>query len=119
MAGLRIQSLEITPADAERHHRLRLTLVQAIVHNERVSGRVRLTVAGRLEGETTELGYDEVAPAAARTPLDYDFRYFQTLERELVLPVGFEPDTVTVEARPREPRGDAVTQQFSWDTLGG
>lgn len=119
VSGLRIQRLEIGAADAERHHKIRLTLVQAILHKDRVRGRVRLAVAGQLDGATAELAYEELAAQGDEAPLDYDFRYFQTLERELVLPVGFEPDTVTVEARPRGSRGDAVTQRFSWNTLGG
>lgn len=119
ISGLRIQSLEIGGAESERRHRLRLTLVQAIVHNERVSGSVRLVFGGQLDGEPAELGYEDVAAGSGPPALGYDFRYFQTLERELVLPVGFEPDTVTVEVRPREPRGDPITKQFGWEAAGG
>lgn len=118
VSGLRIQSLEIGAGDSERHHTLRLTLVQAIVHNERVSGSVRLGFGGRLDGEAVELGYDEVAAGAGDPGLGYDFRYFQTLERELALPVGFEPDTVTVEVRPRQPRGEPITKEFGWEAAG-
>lgn len=118
VSGLRIQSLEIGAGDSERHYRLRLTLVQAIVHNERVSGSVRLTFAGRLDGEPAELGYADVATGAAAGALGYDFRYFQTLEREVLLPVGFEPDTVTVQAQPQG-ADDPVTQQFGWNEVGG
>lgn len=119
VSGLRIQGLEIGPAGAERRHRLRLTLVQAIVHDERVSGRVRISVAGRLDGRAAELDYPDVAAGPQPAPLEYEFRYFQTLERELALPVGFEPDTVTVEIRPAEPEGEAVLQRFDWSTAGG
>lgn len=119
VSGLRIQSLEIVAADSERHHTLRLTLVQAIVHNERVSGSVQLSFSGRLDGEAVELGYGEVAAGGESRALGYDFRYFQTLERELALPVGFEPDTVTVQVRPRQPRDEPITQEFGWEAAGG
>lgn len=119
VSGLRVQSLEIVPGDAERLRRFRLVLVQAIVHNERVSGRVALRVAGRLGGEPVELDYAELAAGPDPGPLAYEFRYFQTLERELALPVGFEPDTVTVEIEPEEPEGDPITRQFSWEAAGG
>lgn len=119
VSGLRVQSLELEPSDSERRYRLRLTLVQAIVHEDRVSGGIRLGVGGQLDGESVDLDYAEVAAENPPRALGYDFRYFQTLERELALPVGFEPDTVTVELRPREPSGDPVTQQFGWDASGG
>ena len=49
--------------------------------------------------------------------IDYGFRYFQSLEEDLVLPVGFEPATVEVEVRPREPRGEPLTQSFPWESV--
>ncbi len=119
VSGLRVQSLELLPAETERRRRFRLVLVQAIVHNERVSGRVALRVTGRLDGEPAELGYEALAAGAEAAPLEYEFRYFQTLERDLTLPVGFEPDTVTVEILPAEPEGEPITQQFGWEALGG
>lgn len=119
VSGLKIQTLELVPGDAERHYGVRLILVQAIVHNERLSGSVGLSVAGRLDGEPAEYGYEALSAETETGPLEYDFRYFQTLEPTLALPVGFEPDTVTVEIRPREPRGDPVTRQFGWEAVGG
>lgn len=113
-SGLRIQSLEILPGDRERRYTLRIVLVQAIVHNRRVSGVVRLRVAGGLRGEAASYGLADLNGAEPGNELAYEFRYFQSLERELELPVGFEPASVEVEVLPREPRGDRLTQAFEW-----
>ena len=119
VAGLRIQDLEVEPADAERHYAVRLVLVQAIVHSRQVSGVVRLQVEGTRNGESVSFGLEELAPAPAggSDALAYAFRYFQGLEAELVLPVGFEPVRINVEIWPSEPRGERTAQSFAWSAV--
>jgi hypothetical protein len=121
VAGLRIQSLEAVPSDAQRHYLLRLVLVQAIVHSRRVAGVVKLRVVGHRDGQATAFDLEDLAPAEGSAggsdSLAYGFRYFQGLESELVLPVGFEPETVEVEIQPTEPRGERLTQSFAWSAI--
>jgi hypothetical protein len=125
VAGLRIQSLEVVPADAERHYLLRLVLVQAIVHSRRAAGTVKLRFEGVRDGQPASLGLDELvlrADAAGKArgshDIPYAFRYFQGLECELVLPVGFEPERIEVEILPTEPKGERVAQTFEWSAVG-
>ena len=118
VAGLRIQSLEVLPADRENRYLLRLLLVQAIVHSRRLSGSVKLQLAGLQDGQMTTL---DVAQLAADEDYDmaYQFRYFQGLEAELVLPVGFEPQQVNVEIWPSEARAERLSQTFEWSQVAG
>jgi hypothetical protein len=124
VAGLRIQNLEIVPADAERHYLLRLVLVQAIVHSRRAAGVVRLQLAGTQDGQPMSVDLDDLVPAdspdrsGGAFELAYGFRYFQGLEVELVLPVGFEPATINIEIWPSEPRGEQTVQSFEWSAVG-
>jgi hypothetical protein len=121
VAGLRIQSLEVVPADAERHYVLRLVLVQAIVHSRRVAGVVRLHLQGTLDGQPVSYDLEELATGegneAGGYDMAYSFRYFQGLESEVVLPVGFEPASLLVEIWPSEPRGERVDQTFEWSAV--
>jgi hypothetical protein len=119
VAGLRIQSLEVLPADMERHYSLRLVLVQAIVHSRRVSGVVKLELEGTQNGQTTSFEGSELAPDKASYDMAYEFRYFQGLECDLSLPPGFEPERVNVEIVPSESRGEKVEQSFDWSAVAG
>jgi hypothetical protein len=119
VVGLRIQGLEVLPTSAERQHLLRLILVQAIVHNQRVSGAVRVTLSGTLDRNAAEFDLAELVEEGGTGEIVYGFRYFQSLEQNVVLPVGFEPDTVVVEIQPREPRGEPVTRSFQWAAVQG
>jgi hypothetical protein len=118
-AGLRIQSLEVVPGDSERNYLMRLVLVQAITHRRRVKGTVELHVSGSLDGHPSALQLADMISGGASGELDYQFRYFQGLERQLTLPVGFEPERVEVQILPSEPKGDPVTQSFEWSAIAG
>ena len=96
-SGLRIQSLAVTPTDSERHYVVRLVLVQAIVHSRRVAGTVKLHVEGVQDGQMTLLDAADLVPDRTSYDMAYEFRYFQGLECELLLPVGFEPGRIRVE----------------------
>jgi hypothetical protein len=115
--GLRIQSLEVLPTDQERRYTLRLTLVQAIVHNRRVSGVVRLQLVGTRDGQTASYELGDLAPPDSGNDMSYAFRYFQGLEAEFELPVGFEPQRVEVEIVPSESRADHVSGSYEWSAV--
>jgi hypothetical protein len=114
VSGLRIQSLSVVPADGERHFVVRLVLVQAIVHSRRVSGTVKLQLEGVQDGRMTALDAADLVPDKAAYDMAYEFRYFQGLESELILPVGFEPGRFRVEIAPNDPHAQKVDQSFEW-----
>ena len=118
-SGLRVQSLEIEPGGDEGRYLLRLVLVQAIVHSKNVKGSVKLAISGLADGREAE--YDSAALAAEGESgsIGYDFRYFQTIERQVVLPEGFLARTVKLEVRPAEPRGDLIERSYQWVAAKG
>ena len=118
-AGLRVQSLEMRPTDDAQGYLLHLVLVQAITHDRRVSGTVSFDITGLLDGEHVQLNLEDLVAGEAGGALAYAFRYFQDLQRELVLPEGFEPDVVLMQIRPREPSGQALEQSFEWSAIAG
>jgi hypothetical protein len=119
VAGLRIQDFKIVSADSEQRHILRLILVQAIVHNQRVKGSVKVRLTGTLDAAPAAFDLADLVADGEAQEIAYDFRYFQSIEHALVLPVGFEPATVEVEIWPREPRGERTTRSFEWAAVTG
>jgi len=119
IAGLRIQSLDALPADAENHYLLRLVLVQAIVHSRKVSGVVKLQLEGMRDGQMASFDAAELVADGGDYDMGYDFRYFQGLECELALPVGFEPARVNVEIWPNDTRAEKVNQSYEWSAITG
>jgi cell division protein FtsB len=117
VAGLRIESLDVVPADEENRYSLRLVLVQAIVHNRRATGSVKVVLEGMRGGQTVSMDLTDLVVDRHAYDTTYEFRYFQGLETDFVVPAGFEPQRVTVEISPTEPRGDRSTQSFDWSPV--
>jgi len=117
VSGLRIQSLSVVPADGQRHYVVRLVLVQAIVHSRRVSGTVKLQIEGVQDGRMTALDAADLVPDKASYDMGYEFRYFQGLECELILPVGFEPGRFRVGITPADSHAEKVEQSFEWSDV--
>jgi hypothetical protein len=115
--GLRIQGVEALPGDAERRYLLRLVLVQAIVHSRRVSGSVKVQLEGMKDGQTAVFDAAELVVAESASDMDYEFRYFQGLETEVELPLGFEPLRINVEIWPNEARAERRTESFEWSAV--
>lgn len=111
-SGLQVQELEIIATERERGYRLSLVLIRAIKHDRRVNGVVDFQVEGDLDGEVRTLAMTELAPT--EDPLEFNFRYFQDFEREIVLPQGFAPRRVHIEVTPRTKGVAAVSRTFDW-----
>ena len=119
LVGLRIQTLNLAKAEPERHYVLRLVLVQAISHDRRVEGVVRFNIAGVRDGETQELSPEQVMVDDESGDIPYAFRYFQSLQRELVLPTDFKPSQVNVEIWPRDSRSQPILHSYEWSAVAG
>lgn len=113
IGGLRIQRLQILPGGAPARYRLRLVLVQSMRQDAVVSGSVAVRVEGVRNGGPAQLTLTDLGGSARADGLvPFQFRYFQTLERDLVLPDGFEPRAVNVEVR--SGRGTPVRESYPW-----
>lgn len=117
VAGLRVQNVEVLPGEGEATHTLRVLLVQAIVHNDRVTGSVRLSLRGMLDGQAAAFGLETLGTESQATDIPYGFRYFQTLDMGIMLPAGFEPAEIEVQVWPRSPRGETIVQSFPWPAV--
>jgi hypothetical protein len=117
VSGLRIESLDVVPADAENRYSLRIVLVQAVVHNRKVTGSIKVSLEGMRAAQAATLDLADLVVDRHAYDTTYEFRYFQGLEADFVLPADFEPQRVTVEIAPTEPRGDRSTQSFDWSPV--
>ncbi len=117
--GLRVQTLDLAATELDRHYLLRLVLVQTISRGSRVSGTLKLTIEGSRDGKFAVLRSDEVLLKPGLGDIPFEFRYFQSLQQELVLPVDFEPRQVNVEIWPRESGGQPILYGYTWPAVAG
>ena len=118
-SGLRVQDLRLTRGKAEREYNIRLVLVQAMKHDRKVSGDVKLSIAGDQNGVETTYTYAQLLPDETQKNWNFSFRYFQDFERQVVLPDGFTPERVNIEVRSRTRSIASIEQSFSWPSSQG
>ena len=113
-SGLRVQDFRLTRGSAEREYTIRLVLVQAMKHDRKVSGDVKLSIAGKIDGVETSFEYAQLLPADAEKKWAYSFRYFQDFDRQVILPDGFTPERITVQVESRTRSIASIEESFSW-----
>ena len=84
-------------------------------HDRKVSGSVALTIEGRENGAHKRYSYAELLPDDADKAWAFSFRYFQDFDREVILPDGFTPESVTVAVNSRTRSIASIEQSFRWD----
>lgn len=116
--GLRVQDLDVEQRLEDSHYRLKLVLVQALKHDQRVAGVVNLSVDGAENGRSVSYAMADITADHAED-LQFSFRYFQDFEKDLVLPDNFEPERINVEIRPNGRTAESITQSFDWSAKAG
>jgi len=113
IGGLRIQRFQVLPNGADQHYRLRLVLVQSMRQEAVVSGAVVVQIEGVSDNRPVQLALPQAGVTTrADGQLPFQFRYFQNLEQDIVLPEGFEPRAVNVEVR--SARLAPVRESYPW-----
>jgi hypothetical protein len=113
--GIILRKPEIVPTATAGRFSYRIYVQQKARDYETVQGSLSVEVYGsNSEGEVRyplgQLSDQFESPRAA-----LEFRYFQVLEGELVLPEGFEPQGFALGARTSKPRKLKASQNFPWD----
>lgn len=110
--GLRIQRFNVTQGAKPREFVMKLTLVQAMKHENVISGLVQVEVNGTQGGKPTRYAIGDLkAKPGARLP--FSLRYFQTIEETVTLPEGFEAFETQVTVTSGKLRFP-MQQSFTW-----
>lgn len=115
--GLNVQSFKVEKTGEERAYRFKLVLTQVARTDVMVKGFVRLEIEGVRDGKPAKLSLSEVT-GGAHSNLEMKFKFFQTLEGNMVFPVGFAPTGIQVDIVPAGGRA-GLNKSFGWDTLSG
>jgi len=93
-------------------------VVTQVGNNDRfLSGRIEMTVIGRSEGETRTLALPELADDVEEGGIKYRFRYFQSVDGQLRLPEGFDPEQVRLQVNARSGGEPLLDETWKWSEL--
>jgi len=116
VGGLRIQRLDVLAGNANRHYKLRVVLMQSMRQDATVSGSLIVELEGARGKEPAHITLAEAGGQVRDSgDVPFSFRYFQSIEREVTLPDGFEPSAINVEVR--SSRQPPLRQSFPWQVI--
>jgi hypothetical protein len=110
--GLRIQDVHLTPVGDSRAWNLTVTLTHNVKRGSEVKGAVKVAIEGIIDGHLARVPWSKLSGDDEADGLDFAFRYFQQVRGTLMLPAGFTPNHVRVQAQPA--KGKAVVTTVDW-----
>lgn len=112
-AGLNITSFKLNKLGTDSGYHFKLVLTQVKQNDRMIRGKANITINGLLNGEPKELDVSGLM-GKAKQDLNLRFKYFQTIEGDVMLPEGFVPSRVLVDLRPVGRGQSAISQTYNW-----
>lgn len=107
-SGVKVQELRLDPTGTDRQYRYRLTLIQALDHENTVSGVVRFEIEGSQQDGSRTVSI----PKQGDDTINAEFKYFRNLAGTFTLPEGFLPTGIKVIFERDE--GGSVERDYPW-----
>ena len=112
--GLSLRAIELVSLQEQGHYAYRIVAQQEARKHELLKGILNAQVFGLLGDEQVSYPLSALSADLEEAAVALRFRYFQSIEGELVLPEGFEPTGVSVVATISTPRKAEAREQFPW-----
>ncbi len=119
--GVRIQAFELQPTEDPDRFRYKIMISRVGDEKDTFQARLIMQVHGLQDGKETSIPLSELTDAEDAEGILLDFRYFQVVpaggdKYELVLPKGFEP--IRVELQAIQDGSTVVERSFEWTYTG-
>lgn len=112
--GFSVQALSLVPVHGNpRLFNFTVTLTQNLKPGQVASGQVRLSVTGLRADKLVTIDWADLAANADAKGMGFAFKYFQQIKGTLLLPDGFTPNGVRVDADAGSEFGKS-SRDFTW-----
>ena len=112
--GLSLRKIELLATEKSDHFVFRIIAQQAAVKHTTLKGSLSIEVFGRRGEKSISYPLADLSEGIESNKLTLRFRYFQSIQGELVVPEGFEPEGFTIVAKASSPRKVELREQFPW-----
>lgn len=113
-SGLVIGQLDLFSTPETGRFRYRLELKQLGNNDAFITGHANVSIQGLEDGVEKSLPLHVVSASEDQVDIKLQFRYFQNIEGELVLPAGFVPEKVQILAVAEGANAKTVQKSFGW-----
>lgn len=101
----------------ERRYRYMLVLSQARGGKKIIQGQYIIRLTGKENGKSKNYSHREIAADGIEANRKFSLKYYQSLEGEIMLPEGFEPEKVTLWIMPKSKNYSNQSKNYQWKPL--
>lgn len=112
--GLSLRGIELKADEEPGTYSYRIVVQQEARKHELLKGSLSATLKGLQDGAPAEHSLAELSEDFGADSVPLQFRYFQSISGHMVLPEGFEPQTIEVQASTLKPHAHEVREQYPW-----
>ncbi len=112
--GLTFGAVELSQTERPRIYGYKVVMQQLATNHQLLNGSLRYTVVGRAAGEDVAYSLNQLSDSVSAESIKLRFKYFQTIEGQLILPEGFEPLGIELLARSTGKNSVTVEKRFGW-----
>jgi hypothetical protein len=115
--GLIIAEFNVRSLAQAGRYRYKAMFSQAGTGDRVLVGHVNIIISGILGGEKQTFTLNELAVETGGFDSGLNFRYFQNIEGELILPLNFVVDQVAIRVESTDPLVNRVEKTFGWRVI--
>jgi len=113
--GLSLRKLELVATEVAGRFGFRLVAQQAALKHSTLKGSLSIELFGLRGGEQASYALADLSSDIEGGTIPLRFRYFQSIDGELVLPESFTPQGFRVVAQASSPQKVELREQFPWE----
>jgi len=117
-SGLVIGQIDLIMTEIPGTIRYKLELKQQGTNENVISGYANINVMGIQDGQEVSIPLHLLSDTEGGPDIQLQFRYFQNIEGEMILPTDFEPTKIQIHAVAEGADGKAVQKSFGWIVEG-
>lgn len=114
--GVIIDSIAVTPNQAEQHFHFSLAVLQIEQRRRFVEGRVAIDLVGRVNGEKQRVDLMKLANIG-KADRSFTMRYFSVYEGDFFMPEGFVPERIDVSVTLTDGGRGTLNRSFFWKDI--
>lgn len=112
--GLGIRGWEVYATSNPQRFQFKLIVQQLAIKHQLLTGSITAVIDGTLNGIETTLSLHDISEEIDKRDIILRFKYFQYIEGEFTLPVGFIPEQIDLAARATKPNKVQIEKQYAW-----
>ncbi len=112
--GLAIGDISIVATDTPRSYDYKVVVKQLAAQHQLLSGSLQVIVIGYQGGVKQSMALADLSEDVSGSKINLRFKYFQSVEGRLVLPEGFSPNQINVQATTTGRGAASVEKTQDW-----